>query len=136
MAKLVADELERFLAHYGVLSWSPGIQVDCGLAIAAWAIWLGRPDPAAHLRGTYQEGQGQIDLLAGMGGAVAIVDDCLSRISCQRTASPVRGDVGVVGSQTSVTRQFCTIHDGSGWLTRTSSGFERITSRTLAAWKI
>jgi hypothetical protein len=136
MAELVADELDAFLAHHGSLSWSPGATVDCCLALAAWAMWLGHPDPAAHLRGTYEAGQGQIDALVRGGGAVALVAQCAASIGGRPTSTPERGDIGAVGSLKNINRQFGVIFDGSGWLTRTPKGFERLTARTLSAWKI
>lgn len=139
MAELVGrteDELDRFLAHNASLAWSPGLWVDCCLALAEWAMWLGYPDPVAHLRGTYAEGQGQVDALVRGGGAVSLVSACARAIGAKPTTIPARGDVGVVGSPTNIIRQFGVIHDGSGWLTRSRTGWSRLTGRTLSAWKI
>lgn len=136
MAELVTDELGRFLSAQRGLPWSPGCAVDCCLVLAEWAIWLGYPDPAAHLRGTYVAGQGQLDALDHGGGALGLVSACALSIGGIAVAAPARGNIGVVGSLSNVRRQFGVIHDGHGWLTRTPTGFERVTARTLAAWKI
>jgi hypothetical protein len=136
MAKLVDDQLGRFLSVQRNLPWSPGRVVDCCLALAEWAIWLGYPDPAAHLRGTYVAGQGQLDALDRGGGALGLVSGCASSIGGIAVAVPARGNIGVVGSPSNLRRQFGVIHDGHFWLTRTPTGFERVTARTLAAWKI
>lgn len=136
MAELVGGQLDAFLAHHGSLPWSPGDAVDCCLALAAWAMWLGHPDPAAHLRGTYEAGQGQLDAIARGGGVVALVEQCALSIGGRPTAKPQRGDIGAVGSPANIRRQFGVIHDGAGWLTRTPKGFERVTARALSAWKI
>lgn len=140
MAKLVSggdqDALSAFLAYNTSLPWSPGSVVDCCLALAEWAIWIGHPDPAGHLRGTYEPGHGQLDALIRGGGAVALVASCARPIGGVPTEHPSRGDIGVVGSLRNIARQFGVIHDGDGWLTRTRAGFVSITAQTLAAWKI
>lgn len=137
MAKLVKDErLAAFLVSNEREPWSPGGKVDCCLALAEWAVWLGYPDPASHLRGTYQPGQGQLDILAGRGGAVELVAGCADRLGLSRTDAPQAGDIGVVGSGHNFTRQFGVIHDGAGWLTRTPHGFARVAAKTLAAWRL
>lgn len=130
------DDLDAFLAHHGSLPWSPGNVADCCLALAEWAIWLGHPDPAAHLRGTYEAGQGQLDAIVRGGGVVALVDHCAASIGGSRTTTPQRGAIGAIGSATNIHRQFGVIHDGVGWLTRTPKGFERVTARVLSSWKI
>lgn len=136
MAELVAQKLAAFLAAYEREPWTPGGKVDCCLIIAEWAIWLGHADPAAHLRGSYAPGQGQVDILAANGGAVSLVEHCAISIGAQPVLEPSCGDFGVVGSLKNITRQFGVIHDGNGWLTRAPDGFRRITARTLAAWRL
>lgn len=136
MAELVTDTLDAFFAHRSTLPWSPGHDVDCCLELAAWAMWLGHRDPAAYLRGTYEAGEGQLEALSRGGGAVALVAKCAASIGGTPTGNPMRGDIGVVGSATNITRQFGVIHDGRGWVTRTKSGFSPVTARTLSAWEI
>jgi len=130
------EHLKAFLASNAREPWTPGGRVDCCLALAEWAIWLGYPDPAAHLRGAYQPGQGQIDILAERGGAIELVKGCADALGLSRTEFPQAGDIGVVGSAHNITRQFGVIHDGAGWLTRTPSGFARVAAKTLAAWRL
>lgn len=136
MAELVKEGLVAFLDAYAREPWTPGGKVDCCLIIAEWAMWLGYPDAAAHLRGTYEPGQGQIDILAAHGGAVAIIERCALSIGARPVNEPRCGDFGVVGSLKNIIRQFGVIHDGDGWLTRAPDGFKRITARTLAAWRL
>ncbi len=137
MAELVKSRrLVAFMASNVREQWTPGDRVDCCLVLAEWAIWLGYPDPAAHLRGSYQPGQGQIDVLAKSGGAVELVAGCADRLGLSRTHAPQAGDIGVVGSGHNITRQFGVIHDGAGWLTRTPQGFARVAAKTLAAWRL
>lgn len=134
MAELVT--LRAFLEAYEREPWTPGGKVDCCLIIAEWAQWLGHPDAAAHLRGAYERGQGQLDILAANGGALPIIEACALSIGAKRVVEPKVGDFGVVGSAKNITRQFGVIHDGEGWLTRAPDGFKRITARTLAVWRL
>lgn len=134
MAQLVT--LRAFLDAYEREPWTPGGKVDCCLVLAEWAIWLGYPDPIAEYRGTYSQGQGQIDMLERHGGALPLVQSVALSIGASPVERPECGCIGVVGSLKNITRQFGVIHDGDGWLTRTPSGFDRITATTLAAWKI
>ena len=130
------ERLRAFMASNEREPWTPGGKVDCCLALAEWAIWLGYPDPAAHLRGAYQPGQGQIDILAESGGAIMLVKSCAESLGLSGADTPQLGDIGVVGSAHNITRQFGVIHDGEGWLTRTPSGFARVAAKTLAAWRL
>lgn len=130
------ERLKAFLVSNELEPWTPGGKVDCCLALAEWAIWVGYPDPAAHLRGAYQPGQGQIDILAASGGAIALVKSCVESLGLSGTDAPQVGDIGVVGSAHNNTRQFGVIHDGAGWLTRTPRGFTRVAAKTLAAWRL
>ncbi len=134
MAQLVT--LRAFLDAYESEPWTPGGKVDCCLVLAEWAIWLGYPDPIPEYRGTYSQGQGQIDMLERHGGALPLVQSVALSIGASPVERPSCGCIGVVGSLKNITRQFGVIHDGDGWLTRTPSGFDRITATTLAAWKI
>lgn len=134
MAELVV--LRSFVEAYEGEPWTPGDKVDCCLIIAEWAKWLGFRDPVEEFRGSYQPGQGQIDMLATHGGAVALVEQAALSIGAQRVDQPECGDFGVVGSARHVTRQFGVIHDGQGWLTRAPDGFRRITAKPLAIWRL
>lgn len=137
MAKLVmAERLAEFRVFDQARPWTPGGVVDCCLALAEWAKWLGHPDPAAHLRGIYEPGQGQLDILAHHGGALPLVERCALLIGGQRTNTPQVGAVGVVGSLQTPVRQFGVIMAPDGWITRTPQGWHGISARCLAAWRI
>lgn len=129
------EALQAFLAANAREPWSPGGKVDCCLALAEWMIWLGYPDPAAHLRGAYEAGQGQTETLAANGGAVGLIAACVDPLGVPHVATPQAGDIGAVGSDRNLKRQFGAIHDGAGWLTRTPQGWARITAKTLAIWR-
>lgn len=134
MAELVT--LRAFLKAYEREPWTPGGKVDCCLIIAEWIRWQGFPDPAAHLRGVYQPGQGQLDMLAANGGAVGLISACVEPLGAVPVDEPCCGDFGALGSRNNLTRQFGAIHDGQGWLTRAPDGFKRIIARPLAIWRL
>lgn len=140
MAQLVgadaplADRLAAFIADNNTRPWQPGA-VDCCMVLADWAVWLGHPDPAAHLRGTYDSDEGFRAIIAAAGSVPALVAKCVPA-SGKRIQHPQRGAIGVIGSPSNIHRQFGAIHDGSGWLVRMHGGFGRMTAKTLAAWEI
>ncbi|THK38155.1 hypothetical protein EHS39_11475 [Ensifer sp. MPMI2T] len=105
------------------------------MVLADWAMWLGHPDPATHLRGTYDSDDGFRSIIAANEGVPALVATCIPR-GGKRIQHPHCGAIGVIGSPTNIHRQFGAIHDGSGWLVRMHGGFGRMTARTLAAWAI
>lgn len=138
MAELVAsvgDKLATFIADNNARPWQPG-HVDCCMVLADWAISAGHSDPATHLRSAYDTDDGFRAIIAAHQGAVPVVAACASAISLKPTTRPRCGDIGVVGSQSNIHRQFGAIHDGKGWLVRMHGGFGRMTARTLAAWEI
>ncbi|TCU34173.1 DUF6950 family protein [Rhizobium azibense] len=135
MAQLVVNTLGSFLADNNARPWQPG-KVDCCIVLADWAIWLGHSDPAAHLRGAYDNDEGFRAIIAAHQGAVPVVSVCVANIGGQPTSKPERGDIGVIGSTTNIHRQFGAIHDGKSWLVRMHGGFGQMTAKILAAWKI
>lgn len=136
MARAVAaGKLAAFVADNNTRPWQPG-HVDCCMVLADWAMWLGHPDPATHLRGTYDSDEGFRAIIAAHQGAVPVVARCVAAIDGKPTSKPTRGAIGVIGSPLNIHRQFGAIHDGSGWLVRMHGGFGRMTACTLAAWEI
>lgn len=127
-------QLENFLNHNNARPWQPG-SVDCCMVLADWAVWLGHPEPAAHLRDAYDSDEGFRRIIAAHGGVVPLVASCIPA-SSKRIQHPSVGDIGVIGSPTNIKRQFGAIHDGSGWLVRMHGSFGRMTAQTLAAWTI
>ena len=134
MAELV-ERLAAFTAANDVLPWNPGT-VDCCIVLADWAIWLGHPDPAAHLRGAYDSDDGFRSIIDAAGGVVPIVARCVSNIGGVRIARPITGAVGVIGSPHNIQRQWGAIFDGRKWLVRFTNGFSPMAASPLAIWKI
>jgi len=135
MAELVSG-LERFLDVYGQKPWAPGVDVDCCLFLAEWAIWSGHSDPASHLRGTYSDDAGFMAIIADHQGVVPIVEYCVARINGKRIQAPSCGSIGVVGSRSNIHRQWGAIFDGHHWLVRTRAGVSPLAARPLAIWEI
>ncbi len=127
--------LAAFFAAHDVKRWNPG-SVDCCLALASWAIWLGHPDPAEHLRGAYDTEEGFRHIISSAGGVVPVVRRCVERIHGRRINLPQPGAIGVIGSPTVHQRQFGAIFDGSHWRVRFISGFGRMVAAPLAIWEI
>ncbi|MGM4911429.1 DUF6950 family protein [Rhizobium sp. 768_B6_N1_8] len=135
MAELVAGRLTAFIADNNAKPWSPG-SVDCCMVLADWAIWLGHPDPARHLRGTYGDEVGFRRIITDASGAVPIVERCVDHIRGARIAKPALGSIGVIGSHHNIDRQWGAIFDGQRWLVRFANGFAPMVARPLAIWKI
>ena len=129
-------ELEQFLAAYREKPWSPGVEVDCCLALAEWAIWLGYPDPAQHLRGAYDSEEGFRAIVERAGNVPAVVAPCVERIHGKPLQRPRCGAIGVIGSAVNIHRQFGAIHDGERWNVRFKNGVGFMTAASLAIWMI
>lgn len=129
------DQWDSFSCAYAEKPWRPG-QVDCCLFLAAWAIWLGYPDPAQHLRGTYDDEAGFRGIIDGAGSVTAVVERCAHSINARRLQRPLCGSIGVIGSSSNIHRQFGAIHDGEGWNVRFINGVHRMIATPLAIWSI
>lgn len=128
--------LREFLRAYGEKPWQPGVDVDCCLFLASWAMWLGHSDPAAHLRRTYDSDDGFRLIVDQAGGVVPLVADCAGRIGGRRETRPSCGAIGVIGSPNNIHRQFGAIHDGERWLVRFKDSIGPMVAMPLAIWKI
>lgn len=129
------ETLTAFLSAYERKQWSPGT-VDCCLFLAAWAVWLGYPDPAQHLRGTYRDEAGFRNIIDEAGSVTAVVERSALSINAKRLQRPLCGSIGVIGSPTNIHRQFGAIHDGEGWNVRFITGVHRMIATPLAIWSI
>lgn len=134
MADLVKP-LTAFIIDDGLKQWRPG-HVDCCMFLAAWAMWIGHPDPAQHLRDTYDSEDGFREIIEAAGGVVPVVSVCVARIGGTPVGEPELGSVGVVGSPAKLTKQWGAIFDGRQWLVRTKAGIISLAATPLAIWKI
>lgn len=129
------NTLSDFFRAYERKPWQPG-RVDCCLFVAAWVIWLGRPDPAEAWRGRYDCEDGFRDIIRRAGGLVPLFEACANKVRAKRVQYPSAGDVAVIGSASNLERQFGAIFDGTSWNIRFVHNVGPLTSKPLAIWRI
>lgn len=128
-------KLQAFFRRHAQLPWQPGT-VDCCMFLASWAMWLGHPDPASHIRGRYDDEDGFRAVIDQEGGLVAGVGRCVSNIGGKRLQQPVCGAIGVIGSAINPQHQFGAIFDGARWNIRFINSIGPMTAAPLAIWSI
>lgn len=107
---------------------------DCGLTDADWVLAATGVDPAAHLRGRYSNAFGRERLLRRLGGLEAVMTDCAARAGLPDTASPRRGDVGLIEAGS---RQMAGICMGERWAVQSRDGLAALRpDRVLRAWRV
>lgn len=128
--------LADFLAQAGRTPFAWG-ESDCCLWLADWLVALGRPDPAADLRGRYSTPLGCARLLNKRGGVLGVVASCAAQAGLALTDTPIAGDVGVVEVVTHAGRTpagaICT---GRRWAVRSGLGLIVAEMTPRAAWRI
>ncbi|MCM2455297.1 hypothetical protein HGO37_07870 [Rhizobium sp. CG4] len=129
------NTLADFFRAYERKPWQPG-QVDCCLFVASWLIWLGHPDPAQDWRGSYDSDEGFRAIIGKAGGLVPLFEQCAVKIRAKRVQCPSVGDVGVIGSQANIDRQFGAIFDGERWRVRFINSISPMMATPLAIWSI
>jgi hypothetical protein len=85
-------ELKRFLRDIARRPFIWGVS-DCELTLADWVLAVEGWDPAADLRGTYDDEAGAAAVMAEAGGAVAMISRQLRRPPCTDVRS---GDIGLI----------------------------------------
>lgn len=108
-------------------------QSDCALLIADWVVANGYPDPAAHLRGTYDTEEACAALLAAAGGLSAVVAACAAAADLKPILEPAFGCVAVIGSERNQARQWAAIWQGHHWMVRWLSNDGRVTWALFSA---
>lgn len=110
---------------------------DCCLWLADWLVALGRPDPAAHLRGRYSTERGCRRVLGREGGVLAVVGRCAQAAGLEPVTLAISGDVGVVEVETAHgVRQAGAICLGRRWATLGEHGVVVAERTPLAAWRV
>lgn len=104
--------------------------------MAAWAVWLGYPDPARDWRGTYDSEDGFRAIIHKAGGVVPLIEACAATIRAKRVQQPSVGDTAVIGSATNIDRQFGAIFDGARWNVRFVNKIGPMAATPLAIWRI
>lgn len=129
------ETLREYFRDHARQAWRPG-EVDCCLFLASWAMWLGHPDPAPHLRGTYNCDDGFRAIIHAAGGVVPVVERCAGLIGGKRIQQPVCGSIGVIGSKANIDHQYGAIFDGTRWNVRFIHSIGPMTASPLAIWSI
>lgn len=104
--------------------------------LASWAMWLGHPDPARHLRNTYRSENEFRAIIGAAGGVVPVVERCVEMIAGRAVDVPAVGAIGVIGSSQNIERQWGAVFDGHRWLVRARTGIVAFTAKPLAIWEI
>jgi len=128
-------DLDAFIADHTELAWALG-SVDCSTVLADWAIANGHPDPAATLRGSYNDEIGWKLIVVARGGLLPLVNDLCARAGFVATDEVARGVIGIAGSLRHPVRQWGAIYDGDRWLLRSAEGFGATTAPILGMWVI
>lgn len=129
------DRARRLRDH---LAFGAGIPfvwgvVDCSLWVCDWIATERHRDPAAHLRGTYDDEVSCSRLLTREGGLVTLASRLADESGLLATFNPVTGDVGVIETRLG---PFLMISTGSRWACKTTSGVLFAPARVLKAWAV
>lgn len=140
----VVERVARFQRFYAGTIGKPFVwgALDCSLAVGDWAVLNGHPDPAAHLRGTYDSEAACRALIAARGGLVEVFGDCAARAGLTPLHEPRFGCAAVIGAAHRLDRQWGAIWNGRNWmvvLEHKHTGlcfFSPVTAKPLAMWEI
>lgn len=133
----LAQEINRWIGLPFV--WG---QTDCCLVLADWLVRaLGlEQDPAEHLRYCYDSMASCHRLTGYMRDPVGVVGGiCEDVVGLARTATPRRGDIGVVVALAPDGREMSVgaIYTGRSWVTKSPDGMTSYQPlRVLAAWSV
>lgn len=108
-------------------------QSDCALLIADWVLANGYADPAAHLRGTYDNEDACAAILEADGGLSTVVGACAHAAGLRPILEPAFGCVAVIGSKHNRNRQWAAIWQGHRWMVRWIANDGRPTWALFAA---
>lgn len=118
------DVLTDFLRAASARAFRMG-HFDCGLFLADWYMAkTGKPDPAAHLRGSYYEAGDLLPLMRGVATKAGLVE----------ASEPQRGDVGMVRVGH---RVMGSIYSGTRWMVLSEQGIGGVRGADLiVVWKL
>lgn len=109
---------------------------DCGLRLADWYVAkTGKPDPAAHLRGTYS-GIRDCRALYGFAAVLRQTRHIMRALALPRVSEPKEGDIAVLRVLDAAVG---TIRVPAGWSVLSPHGLTRLTddeARAIAIWRI
>lgn len=122
----MTDPLDEWLTAAMRLPWAWGIS-DCTIWVADWCVIRFGHDPAAGFRGRYDDAAGAEALIAA--GLATTITPCMTPMT--RTASPARGDVGVIVMGGREVAAICT---GPRWAFRTPRALAEAEAIPLISW--
>lgn len=126
-------ELKSFLREVAQRPFEWGVS-DCELTLADWVLRVEGWDPAAGIRGTYDDEGGAAAVLSSAGGAVALITRQLGRSPCLH-ARP--GDIGLIEvtgvDGPRIVGAICT---GSRWAAKSPRGLWIGRANGLTTWRI
>lgn len=128
-----SKRLERYISAAEDKPWAPGV-VDCCMFVSDWVELITGLDAGRFYRGIYSCDDGISKITTEMNGLVRIFETCAADMGLHETFNPVVGDVGVIGSELNIQRQFGAIYDGSKWIVRYKNGIGRMSANTLKSW--
>lgn len=131
----MTQTLDEFLSTHSLLPWQYG-QEDCLMNLANWAVARAYPDPAAHLRNTYNTEEGYKAIILSKGSTIALVDDCAKRSGIVPSEFIRNGYIGVIGSHENNFKQWGAIYSEGWWWVRDTDGYHKLRARPLAVWRI
>lgn len=126
-------KLVDFIIHNRARPWEFGT-VDCCLAPADWNAWLGFPDVAADLRGTYHDDPSCRAKVESVGGIEAF-GRRLEGVGWSEVEHPSEGCIAVVGSSHDTALQWGAIFFEDRWLIRQQEGFTAFTAHARVIWE-
>lgn len=129
--------LQEFLAEQALLPGKWG-QRDCCLLAADWIASRIGSDPAADLRGAYEDYFGAYKIIKRNGGFLVMVEGFAKRLNLDETDDPLTGDVGVVNAPIERVGipEVLAIRAGKLWCSRALHGLVAGEFHCIKAWRI
>ena len=128
----VRVDLDAFLERMASTPFSDGVE-DCVLTMADWVVLNGHPDPAADYRNRFHTALGCARFIKRSGGLQAVMAQGAARSGLPATASPVRGDIGLVTVRGVEVAALCL---GSRWAFKSRAGLLVDSADVLFAWSV
>ncbi|WP_312795539.1 DUF6950 family protein [Tianweitania sp.] len=130
--------LLAYLDWAGKQPWEWGKR-DCTLFAADWARHLDgyKRDPAAGIRGTYDDADSGAQIIAAHGGIVALGHRFLTPLGWEAVENPVDGDIGIVEAPTAGGMKLLpALRFGPMWSVRSVFGVRTTRLPHVAAWRL
>jgi hypothetical protein len=127
--------LATFLSADAARPFEWGVR-DCGLRLADWVLARHGVDPAADVRGAYNNAD-ELAVLMGWGGLPRFVDRLARHAGLERVSEPKPGDIAVISLREQPPQG--AIRLDRGWSILADGGVARVPDagvRILGAWSV